>query len=590
MRVLGVTLGHDTSFALVEGGVISKMLEAERYFRQKRYKLSCISLDPGKHISGYQYVDVRELKAFLGRIGGEWGLDYDAVAVQNQGRADEYSNFITLLKECGFRYRKITQVDHHLAHAAQAFYTSPFKESLILSYDGLGNDGYTIIFKADGTKGIEYIENNSVQYGRNYSNLGYIIGINPEVCGTTSGKVMGLTAYGDFREDWLPYARRYVKEYRKLPGHNVDGLNTFGKGHRINSVGLDEIPDFAEFVRVADKIEPSGTWQMIAGLFQQTPRELRLPGVEDKFGQSLARTVQSAWTSEVLELLKKHAGISRNICIVGGCALNGITNYAVQESGLFEESHFVPNPSDCGLSAGAALYLYHTESGTPFTGYGRYLTPYLGDEPFDMSELPEFKKNYPNFTVKDRLLPRKLAELLAKDLIIGVIRGRYEIGPRALGNRSILCNPINRSMKDIINSKVKHREWYRPFAPVVTAEDSGRFFSNRSDIPYMSVICFTRPEYREVLPSITHVDGSARVQTVRRDQNEYLYETLKQFEALTGYPILLNTSFNPRGEPILNYCRVGLQMLDSTQMDMVLINDTFFVKAGRESLLDSLRS
>lgn len=585
MRILGVTLGHDTSFALVEDGVLKAVIEAERFFRQKRYKLSCINLEPGKQISGYQYVDVEELRTFLGQISADWGSDYDAVAVQNQGRKDEYENFKTLLNQTGFHYQKIEQVDHHLAHAALAFYTSPFDEALVLSYDGLGNDGYTIVFRADGSKGIEYVERNDVQYGRNYSNLGYIIGINPEICGTTSGKVMGLTAYGDMREDWLPYARRYVREYRKLPGREVEGLNTFGKGHRINSIGLDEIPDLAEFVRPAEKVESVGALRKLSALFSSTSRELRLQGVEDKNGQSLARTVQSAWSNEVLELLKKHSGISRNICIVGGCALNGITNYAVQESGMFEKCHFVPNPSDCGLSSGAALYVYHSASGNSFSGYEQYLTPYLGSEAFDLDELPALKKVYPNVTVDEADLPRRLAALLARDLIIGVVRGKYEIGPRALGNRSILCNPINRNMKDIINSKVKHREWYRPFAPVVTAEDSSKYFTNSDDIPYMSVICYTRPEYREVLPSITHVDGSARVQTVRRDQNQYLYDTLKEFEKQTGYPILLNTSFNPKGEPILNYCKVGVEMLDSTQMDMVLIGNTFFTKKGREDLL-----
>ncbi|MGD1151750.1 MAG: carbamoyltransferase C-terminal domain-containing protein [Syntrophales bacterium] len=585
MNILGVTLGHDTSFALVRDGELVGILEAERYFRQKRYKLSCINLEPGKHISGYQYVDVEELKSYIGLVSDTWGLEYDAVAVQNQGRRDEYNNLLVLLKEAGFVFKRSFHVDHHLSHAAMAFYTSPFSEAVVLSYDGLGNDGYTIVFEASGGDGLKYLERNVVEFGRNYSNLGYIIGIQPEICGTTSGKVMGLAAYGDMREDWMSYAMRYVREYRKLPAKRVDGLNNFGKGHRINSVALDEIPDLLSFVSLGERVEPGSILGRLTAAFRSNPKQLRMPGPDNKLGQSLVRTIQAAWSQEVLELLKRHAGISRNLCVVGGCALNGITNYIVQETGLFENFHFIPNPSDCGLSSGAALYVYHAVSGKKFEGYGKYLTPYLGVEAFDLAEISTFKKKYPNAGVSEEQIPSVLAKLIASDRIVGVIRGRYENGPRALGNRSILCNPINRNMKDIINSKVKHREWYRPFAPVVTAAEASKYFTNACDIPYMSVICYTRPEYRDVLPSITHVDGSARLQTVRREQNQYIYDTLKEFEKITGYPIILNTSFNPKGEPILNFCRVGLEMLDNTDMDMVLVGNTFFCKKGREVLL-----
>jgi carbamoyltransferase len=141
-------------------------------------------------------------------------------------------------------------------------------------------------------------------------------------------------------------------------------------------------------------------------------------------------------------------------------------------------------------------------------------------------------------------------------------------------------------MKDILNSKVKHREWYRPFAPIVTAEGASKYFTSVADIPYMSVICYTREEYRDILPSITHVDGSARLQSVNKDQNGFIYDLLKEFEKLSGYPIILNTSFNPRGEPILNYYHVALEMLDTTDMDLVLIENTLFCKKGREAILD----
>jgi len=199
--------------------------------------------------------------------------------------------------------------------------------------------------------------------------------------------------------------------------------------------------------------------------------------------------------------------------------------------------------------------------------------------------LPVLKTQYPHQILPPEQTCRILAQLLWRDLIIGVIRGRYEIGPRALGNRSILCNPLNKDMKDILNQKVKHREWYRPFAPICTAEDAQKYFTNLTDIPYMSVICYIRPEYREIFPSITHLDGSVRLQTIRREHNPFIYDTLREFEKLSGFPVLLNTSFNPKGEPILNFFRVALEMLVTTKLDMVLIENTLFVSPEHKDLL-----
>ena len=143
-------------------------------------------------------------------------------------------------------------------------------------------------------------------------------------------------------------------------------------------------------------------------------------------------------------------------------------------------------------------------------------------------------------------------------------------------------------MRDILNDKVKHREWYRPFAPIVTEEDSSKYFTNEAPVPYMSVICDTRDEYKEKLPSITHVDGSARIQTVNPNQNPFIYLTLKEFEKIKGMPIMLNTSFNPAGEPILNFCRVGLEMLDKTDLDLVIIENTVFSNNAKRHLLETI--
>ncbi len=584
--VLGVTLGHDTSFAYIVDGKVMGIMEAERYFRQKRYKLHCHTLERGKHISGYQYVSLDDMELFLGLVAKEWGTKFDALAVQNAGRVEEFNNFKSVLETAGFKFEAAYQVDHHLSHAALAYYTSPSDDALILSYDGEGNDGQTILFKGLGNS-LTYIHNNPLRFGQSYNNLGYIVGIKPEVEGTTSGKTMGLTAYGEVVDEWMPYARDYVRKYVKAPARKIEGLNNYGKAHRINSVALRDIPDLKKYL-VPDDREGSlkRTLRKIVGMQKDV---LLLPGPEDKTAQNLARTVQEAWTDEVMELIKPYFGQYKNLCIVGGCALNGVTNYEIQQLGVFESTYFVPNPSDCGLSAGAALFVYWNrgENGT-FHGYGEYFSPYLGAEVFDKNDLPALKGKYPHVVLDTERAAGILAKLVYTDNMVGVIRGRYEVGPRALGNRSILCNPLNKDMKDIVNRKVKHREWYRPFAPIAAAERAADFFTNTVDIPYMSVICYTKPEYQEQLPSITHVDGSSRLQTLRQDQHPFMHKTLMEFEKLAGMPIMLNTSFNPGGEPILNYYSVGLEMLNSTELDYVLIEETLFSKPGREDKLASL--
>ncbi len=580
MRVLGVSLGHDSSFALVEDGVLVALVEAERFFRQKRYKLHCHRMESGQFPSGYQYADTQDLRNFLQVVGKLWGFEYDHVAVQNQGRQEEHANLTAVLREEGFRFGVAHNVSHHLSHASLAYFTSPYNQSLVFSYDGQGNDGQTVFFHARGNR-IEYLANYETQFGGSYNNLGFIIGVSPDISGTGSGKTMGLAAYGSLREEWLPHARRYVRDYRKAPMRRIEGLNAYGRAHVVNSVGLRDIPELRSFLVPT----PNGATTGLRRFFSRTPKELALPGVEDTISHDLARCVQHAWTEEAISLISNHRRTSSNLCVVGGCALNGVTNYEIQQRGLFEGVHFVPNPTDCGLAGGAALYVSHQIAGLGFEGARTYLSPYLGSEAFDLVDLPSFRQQYPHLDLAKERTPEVVASLVAANRIVGVIRGRYEVGPRALGNRSILANPLTKNMRDILNEKVKHREWYRPFAPVAHAESASTFFTNSDEIPYMSVICFTKKQYATDLPSVTHVDGSARLQTVRREHNSFLHAAIGEFERRTGFPILLNTSFNPGGEPIVNYCSVGLDMLKKTELDCVLIEDTLFVRPGREEIL-----
>ncbi len=587
MKILGISLGHDSNFALIEDGMITGMIEAERYFRQKRYKLSAQTLASGKYNNTYQYTDIEDLKTFLDTIKKEWGNSFDAIALQNQGRKEEFENLKIILNERGISFKESFHIDHHLSHASLSYFTSPFSKSLVLSFDGIGNDGKTVFFGADNNR-LDYLANIPIAFGQSYSNLGYVIGIKPEIDGSTSGKVMGLTSYGTVKTDWIPYVTKYVLNYQKYKSDEIEGLRTYGKGHRMNTVGLRDIPDLKKYLKKTE-LKPQTFKDRVKfaiGLIGKY--ELFIGDPQNKDAQDLAATVQQVWTDEVLRLISKNKGDYKNVCVVGGCALNGTTNYEIEKSGMFEKVHFIPNPSDCGLSAGAGLYVYYSIKNNRFSGNTAYYSPYLGSLPFDIDKLEEFKKLYPSKEIPAEQAPTVLAKLVSKDLIVGVIRGRYEVGPRALGNRSIICNPLNKDMRDILNDKVKHREWYRPFAPMVTEEDSQKYFTNTAPVPYMSVICDTKDEYKEKLPSITHVDGTARIQTVNPNQNPFMHKALKEFEKITGMPIFLNTSFNPAGEPILNFCEAGLKMLDTTDLDLVIVENTVFSSNDKRHLLETI--
>jgi predicted NodU family carbamoyl transferase len=654
LKVLGIHLGHHTAFSIINDGKVESVFEAERFYRQKGYKHHSLTLKPKKVKSGYQYTHIDELRGSLCFCLSQWGLNYDYIAVECQGRKEEFNNLEKLLDELGVKYKDIELINHHLSHACGAYFTSNFKRALILSYDGYGNDGATILFKAEGNK-VSYLKKFDFSLGRAYNNAGYILSVNPEITGQTSGKIMGLSSYGNVRADWVSIIKEHIIKYEKRNSRPVKGLNIFGKGHQINSDFLENIKELKSYVshspfwilreplklkittKIWSFISKFKKWmhRPIQGLIalsngrQKNPssfesklpqvyvshspfwsilklfgfekiknlkpelikirkRILKFDSVKNKIAQDFMKTFQYAWTELVLDLIEPYKDKFEKICITGGCALNGITNFEIIRKWGTKNVHLVPNPSDCGLSTGAALKVYWERTTNSFQGYQAYFNPYVGMDLFDKDKLEQFKEKNPHRVIhQERYIPL-IAKLIYEGKIVGVIDGKCEIGPRALGNRSILCNPLIKNIREILNFKVKHREWFRPFAPVCTYEDAKRFFDLDGEIPYMSVICYTREEFRDKLPSITHVDRSARPQTVTRDQNPFLYDIIKEFEKLSGYPVLLNTSLNPRGEPILNYLQVAIDMIYSTDLDFIAYKNTLFGKSENIKKVDAL--
>jgi carbamoyltransferase len=291
----------------------------------------------------------------------------------------------------------------------------------------------------------------------------------------------------------------------------------------------------------------------------------RLEGQE---AWDLAKTSQIAFEEITLELIKPFLDEYPNIplIMVGGCALNILFNTRLKEE--LDRPVFVPpNPNDCGIASGLLLSKMKPERAIDLTYAG---IPILDEENL-WSVLEHNWRSEP-------LNIDNLVDFIISGKIVGVARGNSEHGPRALGNRSIICDPTKPDMKDILNAKVKHREWYRPFAPVVRLEDVSKYFEFEGESRWMGFCPKVREEWRETLVSITHVDGTARVQTVTKEQNPWLYDLLTKFEEKTGVGVLLNTSFNVDGKPILSTLRDALEVYNKTELDALVLQNYFIRK------------
>lgn len=441
--------------------------------------------------------------------------------------------------------KKVFGPTHHLCHACGTFYQSPFEKAVIVSFDGGGDDGFFNVFVADSRKdGPRRIASHTIDLGFAYMVFGaYIdaIRLEPSLSDGNlvySGKLMGLCGYGVVRHDWV---QAFTEFYRSKPdGNNYEALI----GELGRKIGI-------EFSQRIGK---------------------RLTG---QVAYDVAATSQHVFESLFFELAKPTIDSLPDlpICVTGGCALNVLLNTRIKRAWLDRPVFVAPNSSDCGIAVGNLLY--HIKPEQPVN------VIYAGLPLLDLDAVAHHWYPVSSQVSWETLDDDRLVDLLATGKLIGVARGNAEHGPRALGNRSILCDPAFPQMKDVLNAKVKHREWYRPFAPVVRIEDADTYFDlfgQHHESPYMSFAYDVRQEWRTKLASVTHVDGTARVQTLRRDDNPWLHGLLGKFQSKTGHGVLLNTSFNVNGQPILSTVREAFQLLMSTQLDGLVIENHLFLK------------
>lgn len=429
---------------------------------------------------------------------------------------------------------------HHHSHLYYSSFSSNFKKSLVFSIDGVGESDSTCVGLYNGEK-IEKITVSEYPHslGLFYSAMTSFLGFKPN---EGEYKVMGLSAYG--RPHKFIVALRDLIWFDDGKIHVNMKYFTWDKSNKIMfSYKLSEL---------------------LGVLPRQEDSELETTHF------NLASSVQKRYEEVLFELLNYYGELYpeiTNVCLGGGCAYNGLANGKIYEKTKFKHIWIPPSPSDGGSSIGACINYIVNEGRKPKITK----SPFLG---------PSFNidKNYKKLInsqntiyLNDRTLLPLIARELKKGKVVAWFRGNIEFGARALGNRSILADPTKPNMKDRINKLVKKREGFRPFAPMVTKERQKEFFYIEDDIPYMNQVVKVKEEFRSILPSITHVDGTARVQTVTKDNP--IHNLLREFEKVSSYPILLNTSFNVKDKTMVMTPKQAVETLKETDIDMLVLEN-----------------
>jgi carbamoyltransferase len=521
---IGFYGSHNSSICISKNNYILCVIELERFLNSK-------------NIGHSQYMPAYSRKFFieyiLRWIKKKYNINNFENCIYLNTDTIEDGNFIFYEKL--INSKNYITYTHHQAHAASSFYQTNFKKALIISFDGGGNDGFFNIYYASNRKTITEIQRLDIDLGFPYMIFGHYIddikfepGLNIGNL-VYPGKLMGLSSYGKIRNDWYEPIKKFYLS--KPNGENYENLlNVLGE-----EIGLTF--DIHQRIKSHDSYDLSKTSQKV---------------FEDIF-------------MDIIDpFLKKYNNIP--LILSGGCALNILLNTRLNNT-LDRDIFIPPNPNDCGISSGLLLNYIKPKKAIDLT--------YKGISVLDEDVLMSLCEDSYNVDIFNIL---EVAKDLKDGKIIGVVRGMSEHGPRALGNRSILCNPTFDNMKDILNVKVKNREWYRPFAPVVRLEDVSKYFEFNKESRWMSFCPLVKKEYRDELVSITHVDGTARVQTVTEDQNSFLYSLLTEFYNQTGIGVLLNTSFNKSSKPLVSTYRDAYDLFKNTNMDRLLLGDYYFRK------------
>jgi carbamoyltransferase len=602
VKVLGISaFYHDSAAAIIENGEIIAAAQEERFTRKK-------------HDPNFPTNAVRFCLDFSGTKLDE--LDaiafYDKPLLKFERLLETYyafvpkglSSFITAipvwLKEKMFLKRllfeelgKIERFDkgklkllfpeHHLSHAASAFYPSPFSEAAILTIDGVGEWATASICHGKG-KDIKILKEMKFPHslGLLYSAFTYFLGFK-----VNSGeyKLMGLAPYGVAGSEQV---RKYIGIIKStLVDVKEDGSVWLNQDYFNYATGLTMVNE--------------EKWEKLFGFKARKPEE-ELQLHHCNLGLAIQEVTEEA-VIKMAQEAKRLTG-SEYLCMAGGVALNCVANGKLYNTKTFKDIFIQPAAGDAGGALGAAQAAYHIyfaqDRNNVVTTLDGMKGSYLGPE-FSDSEIEQvakkYKATYQHFTNYTDLC-RHVARQLSEGNVVGWMQGRMEFGPRALGGRSILGDPRNEEMQKKLNVKIKYRESFRPFAPSVLAEECKEYFDHDSVSPYMLLVQPVSPQRRKPLPAdydayslkdklyhlrsdmpaITHIDYSARIQTVHKETNPKYYELVKEFKNLTGYGVIVNTSFNVRGEPIICTPEDAYRCFMRTEMDYLVVGNYVFEK------------
>ena len=459
---------------------------------------------------------------------------------------------------------EVVYVEHHRSHMASAYYVSPFEESAVLTVDGMGD--FTSVMKGYA-KGNEIKVFDSVSYPHS---LGILYTAFTQFLGFYNYgdeyKVMGLSPYGE---------AKYVDKVREVLQVSYNGFFELKK---------DYFSHFSEGVSMSWAGGSPTIGKLFTNEFETLFGKARTKGDElTQYHMDLAASVQKL-TEEVIfalaEDLYKKTG-SKNLCLAGGVAQNSVANGKLLANTSFENLFVPPAGHDAGTSVGSALFFIHNMKGLnrpefkkqAYTGAcftDEFIEDYLKGKEINYERLPESE------------LYDRVSEKLLDAGVIGWFQGRAEFGPRALGNRSILVDPRRSDAKELLNSKIKRRESFRPFAPSILKEYTEEYFEFSDDVPFMEKVYKIKPEKHETIPAVTHVDGTGRLQTVEKLDNERYHNLISAFNEKSGVPILLNTSFN-ENEPIVNSPEHALDCFLRTKMDMLVLGNCVVTREANEN-------
>ena len=600
MKILGISaFYHDSAAALVVDGKIVAAAQEERFTRIKQD--SSFPANAIKYCLYAEALEISDLDAIV--FYDKPLLKFERLLETYYGFAPKgVASFVTaipvwikeklflkriiheeLAKIEGYQKQKVKLLfpEHHLSHAASAFYPSPFEESAILTIDGVGEWATASICYGSGNS-ITNIKELHFPHsvGLLYSAFTYYLGFR-----VNSGeyKLMGLAPYGIPESDDVKRFTQIIKE--KLVEIKDDGSVWLNQQYFNYSTGLRMVKD--------------EQWEKLFG-FKRRDFE----GKIEQHHSNLALAIQQVTEEILLKMAVEAKRItgSKNLCLAGGVALNCVGNGKLLKSGLFDEIYIQPAAGDAGGAVGAALaayYLVYKSSRNiefPDAMSGSFLGPEFTSAEIEHTA-KRFKAKYEK--IEDFYeLSERVAKIIAAGNVVGWFQGRMEFGPRALGNRSILGDARNSEMQLKLNLKIKYRESFRPFAPSVLAEDCHEYFELEKPSPYMLLVANVQQKHlntvpenyyelplmerlyfeRSDIPSVTHIDYSARIQTVHQETNPRYRKLIEQFKKLTGYGLIVNTSFNVRGEPIVCTPEDAYKCFMRTEMDFLVIGDFLFDK------------